>query len=50
MLVLLVEEIYELRHSYGPMHHDIHTKFHEDWFRHSKVVRRDTHTDSTVIS
>jgi hypothetical protein len=29
-----------------------HTKFHNDWFRHSKVDRRDsqTHTDSLVIS
>jgi hypothetical protein len=32
----------------------IHTKFHKDWFRHSKVDRGDTqthrHTDSMVIS
>jgi hypothetical protein len=24
--------------------HDIHNNFNEDWFRHSKVDRRDTHT------
>jgi hypothetical protein len=44
MLVLLVEEIYELRHSYGLMFHNAHIKFHKDWFR--QVVRGDTHRDT----
>jgi hypothetical protein len=26
--------------------HDIHTKFHKDQFRHSKVDMGDTHTDT----
>jgi hypothetical protein len=26
----------------------IHTKFHEDWFRHSKVVSRDTRADTQI--
>jgi hypothetical protein len=30
--------------------HDIHTKFHKDWFKYSNVVRGNTHTDSKVIS
>jgi hypothetical protein len=30
--------------------HDIHTKFHKDWFGRSKVVSGDTHTESKVIS
>jgi hypothetical protein len=24
--------------------HDVHTKFHKDWFRHSKVIRGDSQT------
>jgi hypothetical protein len=28
------------------MLHDIHAKFHEDWFGHSKVNEGDTHTDT----
>jgi hypothetical protein len=28
--------------------HDIHAKFHKDWFRHSKVVRGDTHADTST--
>jgi hypothetical protein len=30
-------EIYEVRHSDGLIWHDTHAKFHEDWFRVSKV-------------
>jgi hypothetical protein len=34
---------------------DIHTKFHKDWFRYSRVIReeltyRHRHTDSKVVS
>jgi hypothetical protein len=29
--------IYEVRRGDGLRWHDIHTKFHKDWFRHSKV-------------
>jgi hypothetical protein len=32
----LMEGIYEICH-------DIHTKFHKDWFRHSKVDRKGIH-------
>jgi hypothetical protein len=47
MLVLLKGEIYELRLSNEVRNHDIRSKFHKDWFRHSKVNRRgDTHTDT----
>jgi hypothetical protein len=28
---------YEVHHWDGLRCHDIHTKFHKDWFRHSKV-------------
>jgi hypothetical protein len=45
MLVLLVEEIDELRHSYWLMFHNAHTKFHNDWFTHWKVIRGDTHRE-----
>jgi hypothetical protein len=46
MLVLLMREIYELHHRDGVRCHDIHTKFHKDFFRHSKVDRGDTHIDT----
>jgi hypothetical protein len=36
--------IYEVRLSDGLRCHDVHTKFHKDWFRHSKVNVRDTQT------
>jgi hypothetical protein len=37
--------IYEVRRWEGPKCHDIRTKFHKDWFSHSKVdgvIHRDT--------
>jgi hypothetical protein len=30
--------IYEVCHWDGLRCHDIHTKFHKDWFRHSKFT------------
>jgi hypothetical protein len=36
--------IYDVRRSDGLSCHDKHTKFHKDWFRHSKVQRGDTYT------
>jgi hypothetical protein len=57
MLVILMGGIYELRRLDGVMCQDIrvHTKFHKDWSRHSKVnrgdIHRHTHTqDRKVIS
>jgi hypothetical protein len=29
--------IYKVCHSDGLSCHDIHMKFHKDWFRHSKI-------------
>jgi hypothetical protein len=29
--------VYEVRRRDGLSYHDMHTKFHTDWFRHSKV-------------
>jgi hypothetical protein len=37
MLVLLMGGIYKVRRSDGLKCHDIHTKIHEDWYRHSKI-------------
>jgi hypothetical protein len=37
MLILLMEGIYEVCRWDGLRCHDIRTKFHADWFRHSKV-------------
>jgi hypothetical protein len=39
---------YEVRHWDGLRWHDIHTKFHTDWFRLSKVNRH-RYADSKVI-
>jgi hypothetical protein len=39
MLVLLIEGIYEVRRWDGFMWHDIHTKFHKDWYRHSSNIK-----------
>jgi hypothetical protein len=39
MLVLLIEGIYEVRHWGGFVWHDIHSKFHEDWFRLSSNIK-----------
>jgi hypothetical protein len=35
----LVEGIYEARRSDGLMCHDLRTKFHTDWFKHSEVSK-----------
>jgi hypothetical protein len=32
--------VYEVRRSDGLRCHDVHTRFHKDWFRHSKVIHR----------
>jgi hypothetical protein len=40
--------IYEVRRSDGLRCHDIHTKCHKDWFRHSKVNREDSQTHSAM--
>jgi hypothetical protein len=42
MLVLLKGEIYEIRRFDGVRCHDMHTKFHKDWFRQSKVNKGET--------
>jgi hypothetical protein len=34
----------------GVMFHDMHTKFHKDWFRHSKVDRGTHRQRSDLIS
>jgi hypothetical protein len=47
----LVGGINGVRLSYGLRCHDIHTKFHKHWFRHSKVNGRiHRHTNSVVIA
>jgi hypothetical protein len=38
----LMGGIYEVRHWHGLTCHDIHIKFHKDWFMHWKVIRGDT--------
>jgi hypothetical protein len=40
----LMGGIYEVRRWGGLRCHDIHTKFHTDWFQHSEVIRGDTQT------
>jgi hypothetical protein len=40
----LMGGIYEVPHSDGLRCHDIHTKFHENWLRLSKLIRVDPHT------
>jgi hypothetical protein len=42
----LMAGIYELHLWDGLRWHDIHTKFHKNWFRHSNVDRGDTHTQT----
>jgi hypothetical protein len=39
-------EIYEVSCLDGLNCNDIHTKFHKDWFRHSKVDRERGFTDT----
>jgi hypothetical protein len=47
----LIGGIYEVHHSDGLGCHDIHTEFHKDWFRHSKIDKGGfTDTHSMVIS
>jgi hypothetical protein len=36
----LIGGIYEVRHWDGLRCHDIHTKFHKDWLRHSMMLTR----------
>jgi hypothetical protein len=39
----LMGGIYEVSRWDGLRYYDIHTKFHKDWFRHSKANRGETH-------
>jgi hypothetical protein len=39
MLVLLTRGIYKVRRSDGLERNDIHTKFHDDGFRHSSNIK-----------
>jgi hypothetical protein len=39
MLILLIEEIYDVRRCDGFMWHDIHTKFQEDLCRRSSNIK-----------
>jgi hypothetical protein len=36
---ILMGSIYEVRRRDGLRYHDTHTKFHNDWFRHSEIYR-----------
>jgi hypothetical protein len=45
MLVLLMGGSYEFAVEMGS-DGMLYTKFHKDWFRHSKVVRGETQTDT----
>jgi hypothetical protein len=48
-LVLLMAGTYEVRLSNGFRCHDIHTKFHKGWLRHSEVAGgAGTHTDLQI--
>jgi hypothetical protein len=40
----LMGDIYEVRRWDGLRCHDIHIKFHKDWFMHAKLNRGDTET------
>jgi hypothetical protein len=42
-------EIYEVRRLEGLRCHDIHTKFHKDWFKCSEIDRGDTQTSRMEI-
>jgi hypothetical protein len=44
-----MEGICEVRHWDGLRCHDVHTKFHKYWFRHSKVTGVLTGIDNTEI-
>jgi hypothetical protein len=39
VLVLLMGMMYEIHRSDNLRCHDIHTKFHEDWFGHSGNIK-----------
>jgi hypothetical protein len=45
----LMEEIYGVGRSDSLRCHDIHTKFHKDWYRHSKFYMEDTYVDTDSI-
>jgi hypothetical protein len=47
-VVLLKGGIYKMRLLDGVKCHHIHTKFHKDWFRNSKLIGEDTHTDTYI--
>jgi hypothetical protein len=40
----LMGGIYEVRHCDELRCHDVHTRFYEDWFRYSNLIRGDTQT------
>jgi hypothetical protein len=46
MSVLLMGGNYKLSRCDGLRCLDTHTKFHKDWFSHSKTNRRNTYTDA----
>jgi hypothetical protein len=52
MLVLLKEGIYELCCFDGLRCHDIRTKLHKDYFRHSEIVKggEDTRTGAQTAT
>jgi hypothetical protein len=50
MLLLLMGGFYEVCCWDGLWCHDIYTKFHKDWFRHSKFLGGQGYEDSKVIS
>jgi hypothetical protein len=39
VLVLLMGVIYEVHRWADLRWHDMHTKFHEDWFGHSAIIK-----------
>jgi hypothetical protein len=50
MLVLLIEEIYEVRHWNSLSWHDIPTKFHDDRFRHlSNIINTATIWEAVML-
>jgi hypothetical protein len=42
VLVLLTGGIYEVRRSHDLGWNDVHNKFHNNWLKHSNVVKGDT--------
>jgi hypothetical protein len=49
VLLLLTGRIYELCSWDGLRCHDMHVKFHKYWFKHWKVIRGDTHTNTQTV-